>query len=56
MACIQNLEAKDGIQEMMKLRLRSFTNFLRVCERDFVDVSYVFLFIGFREKDSIGFS
>ena len=53
--CIQNLEAEDGLQERVKSRLKSFTNLLRVCERDFVDISYVFLCIVIGEEDPIGF-
>ena len=41
---------------MVKSRFESFTNFLRVCEKDFVGVFYVFLFIIVEEEDPIGFS
>ena len=56
MACIQNLEAENGILERVKSRLGSFINLLRVCERDFVGVSYIFLLIVVGEEDPIGFS
>lgn len=56
MACIQNLGAEDGVREWKRSRLGSFTYLLRVCERDFAGVSYVFLLIVVGEEDPIGFS
>ena len=45
MICNQNLGIKDGVWEKVKSRLGSFTNLLRICEKDFIGVSYVFLLI-----------
>ena len=56
MTYIQNLGAVDEVRERMKVRLGSFINLLRVCERDFTDVCYVFLFIVVGDEDPIGFS
>ena len=52
---IQNLGAKDGVRERVKIRLWSFTNLLKIYKRDFVGVSYIFLLIIVGEVDPIGF-
>ena len=56
MVCIQNLGAEDRIRERVKLRLGNFTNLLKVCEKDFVDISYVFLLIVVGKEEPIEFS
>ena len=39
----------------MKVRFESFTNLLRICEKGFASVSYVFLLIIVGKEDPIGF-